>query len=198
MSNRRLAAIMFCDIAGYTAMMQRDEREGLIKSNRYREVLRRQVERHQGKIVQHYGDGSLSVFHSAVQSVSCALAIQQALREEPRVPLRIGIHLGDIVLQEDDIYGDGVNIASRIEAIGEAGSVLFSESIYSHIRNHPDLPAALLGDFQFKNVETPVRVYALTNEGLHVPKKKKGGNWPALPRSASEGFALLRRVGQGG
>lgn len=186
---------MFCDIAGYTAMMQRDEREGLVKSSRYREVLRQQVAQHQGKIVQHFGDGSLSVFPSAVQSVSCALSIQQALQEEPRVPLRIGIHLGDIVLQGDDIYGNGVNIASRIEAIGAPGAVLFSESIYSHIRNHPDLPARRLGDFQFKNVEGPVQVYALTNEELHVPKPKGARSWLALPRTADEGLVLLRKMG---
>lgn len=171
-SKRHLAAIMFTDIAGYTAMMQRDEQEGLAKANRYREVLRQRVEEHHGKVVQHYGDGSLSIFQSAVESLECALAIQKSLQEAPGVPLRIGIHLGDIVLKDEDIYGDGVNIASRIENMGVAGSVLFSESIYQHISNHPALPTTFLGNYKLKNVDQPIRVYALTAPGLRVPARQ--------------------------
>jgi class 3 adenylate cyclase/TolB-like protein len=195
-SKRHLAAIMFTDIAGYTAMMQRDEKEGLAKANRYREVLKQFVEQYRGKIVQHYGDGSLSIFQSAVESLECALAIQRALLEAPEVPLRIGIHLGDIVLKDEDIYGDGVNIASRIENMGVAGSVLFSESVYQHVSNHPDLPVTFLGRYQLKNVDRPIRVYALSNPGLRMPARQgvAGKIQREFSRAAGKPPALLRKL----
>ncbi|MCB0841198.1 MAG: adenylate/guanylate cyclase domain-containing protein, partial [Bacteroidetes bacterium] len=105
---------MFTDIVGYTAMMQQNEAEGMAKAQSFRQTMQTQVETHHGELLEIRGDGSLSVFNSAVDAVACAKEIQETLREE--VPLRIGIHLGDIVQKEGHIFGDAVNIASRIES----------------------------------------------------------------------------------
>jgi class 3 adenylate cyclase len=107
---RRLAAIMFTDIVGYTALMQQDEEAAAEIRGEHREVFETQHNTHHGEIIQYYGDGTLSVFQSGVQAVECAIAIQQALTQ---VPLRIGIHMGDVVFDKTEIYGDGVNVASR-------------------------------------------------------------------------------------
>ncbi|HJW29717.1 MAG TPA: adenylate/guanylate cyclase domain-containing protein, partial [Saprospiraceae bacterium] len=162
-SGRHLAAILFTDITGYTAMMQRDESLALASVRRHQEVLEREVPKHEGEIYQYYGDGSLSIFHSATQAVKCALEVQKALLQEPQVMLRIGLHIGEIYTEGGKIFGDAVNIASRIESIGQGGTVLFSRDVYEKIRNHGIFQAKSVGRFEFKNVEDPIEVFALTN-----------------------------------
>jgi adenylate cyclase len=171
-SKRQLAAIMFTDIVGYSAMMQADEQDGHSKANRYRQALEQYVEKHDGEIIQHYGDGSLSVFSSAVEAVGCAIDLQIVLKEEPQVPLRAGIHIGDIVIEGQEIYGNGVNIASRVESMGVANSILISDSVYKEVKNWPEIKTTSLGLFDFKNIETPVQLYAIANKGLVVPKEQ--------------------------
>ena len=124
MSQRRLAAIMFTDIAGYTAMMQQNEARAIELRQRHREVFERQHAAHRGQIIQYYGDGTLSVFDSAVDAAACAVAMQREFALPPEVPLRIGIHSGDILISETEVIGDGVNLASRVESMAEVGSVL--------------------------------------------------------------------------
>lgn len=172
-SFRRLAAIMFTDIVGYTAMMQENEAVALKRIKRHRQVLEACIERNHGEIVQYYGDGSLSLFPSAIDSVNCALEIQRELRIEPKVPLRIGLHIGDIVREADSIFGDGVNVASRIESMGVPGSVLFSRHIRDKLQNQPAFQIFSLGEFHFKNVTESMEVFALSNPGMSVPDKSK-------------------------
>ena len=178
-ASRQLSAIMFSDIEGYTAMMQANEVEGRNKAKHYRSVLKDQVNSHGGRVVQNYGDGSLTTFGSAVEAVRCAQSIQDILSKDPTVPLRIGIHIGDIIVDEGELYGDGINIASRIESMGVAGSVLLSGTVYNEIKNQPDFVLQSLGQFDFKNVSEPVEVFALANENLIVPKasRLKGGKF---------------------
>ena len=168
---RQLAAIMFTDIIGYSAMMNTNEQDGITKANRYRQVLTEQVEKHGGEIIQHYGDGSLSIFSSSVEAVTCAKRIQTDLKDIPQVPLRVGLHLGDIVLEGEEIYGDGVNIASRVESMGIAGAILMTERIVHDLKSHPDFILRSLGSFQFKNIAKPLEVFALANEGFPIPDK---------------------------
>lgn len=168
--SRQLAAIMFSDIEGYTRMMEEDEQTGLSMAKRYREVLKEELDRFEGVLIKTYGDGSLCIFSSAVQVVRCAYAIQLALQQDPVVPLRIGLHLGDIVIENEELYGAGVNATSRIESMGVAGSVLISSSIYQEIKNHQEFQLVSLGFFEFKNIEQPMEVFALQNEGLVVPE----------------------------
>lgn len=124
MQKRKLAAIMFTDIEGYTAAMQRSEEEALTFRNKHRIVFQEKTDKYGGDILQYYGDGTLSVFESAVDAVKCGIEIQRAMQEDPKVPLRIGIHLGDVIVTEEDIIGNGVNVASRIESLAVAAFVV--------------------------------------------------------------------------
>ncbi len=170
---RQLAAIMFTDMIGYTALMQENEQQAKEKRDRHREVLQESVREHQGKILQYYGDGTLIIFGSAIEAVNAAVDIQTELQIKPKIPLRVGIHTGDIVYSDDGIFGDGVNIASRIEGLSVSGSVLISEKVQDEIKNHPNLNAKSLGKFNLKNVKRPMEVFAIANEGLSVPNLKE-------------------------
>jgi len=166
---RQLAAIMFTDIEGYTSLMQQDEEKANLIRERHRQIFNNATENHEGKILQYYGDGTLSMFSSTLDAVKCGVEMQQAFLDKPSIPIRIGIHAGDVLVTEDDIFGDAVNIASRIESLGKAGSVLISEKVNDEIKNHTGFKTASLGHFPFKNVDEPIKVFALANKGLTVP-----------------------------
>jgi len=170
---RHLAAILFTDIVGYTAIMQKNEAQAVALVKRYLAVLRSTIETHAGQILNDYGDGSLCIFHSATQAVQAALELQEELKKRPIVPLRIGLHIGEIFFEDGKVFGDGVNVASRIQSLGQANTILFSGEINNKIRNHPEFSSASLGQFEFKNVAEPVEVFALSNPGLIVPKKEQ-------------------------
>ena len=171
--NRKLTAILFADIAGYTALMQSDEAIALTNLNKFKQELETLVPTFRGKIVQFYGDGCLAVFDSPVDAVSCGKELQLTFQKEPSVPVRIGIHSGDIVFKEGNIFGDSVNVASRIESLGVPGAVLFSKRIKRHIANQSEFEVASIGEFDFKNVDKTMEVFALANEGLAVPKRSE-------------------------
>lgn len=183
---RRLVATMFTDIVGYTAMMHHNEEEAIALVKRHQEVLEACVAAHQGEVLQYYGDGSLTIFNSAIEALQCALEVQQELREEPRVPLRIGIHMGEIRLEEEKAYGDVINLASRIESIGQEGTVLFSGDVFENIRNHPEFTAVSLGTFDFKNVDEPIEVFALANDRFPVPRREEMEGKLKQPRAVSQ------------
>lgn len=170
---RSLAAIMFSDIVGYTAMMQRDEANAVARIKRYRNVLADRVAAHKGEILQHYGDGSLTIFSSAVEALGCAKEIQIELGKAPQVPLRIGIHIGDVVRDEEELYGDGVNIASRVQSIAPPGGILFTERVWEDVRSHPEFRTISLGKFSFKNVDRPMFVYGLAGDGFPALKRSE-------------------------
>jgi adenylate cyclase len=168
---RQLVAILFADMAGYTALMQQNEQLAKAKRLRLKDVLQSTIESFHGKILQYYGDGSMSIFKSAIDAVGCAISIQHQLQVQPAVELRIGIHTGDVIVEDETIYGDGVNLASRIESLAVPGSVFISEKVYDEIKNQEHIQALELGMFELKNVKQPVRVFAITNQGLVVPKR---------------------------
>ncbi len=168
---RQLAAILFADMTGYTALMQEDEQMARVKRRRLKDVLEATIGRYNGKILQYYGDGSLSIFSSAIDSVGCAIEIQHQLKEDPKVDIRIGIHTGDVIIEEDAIYGDGVNLASRIESLAVPGSIFISDKVYDEIKNQPVFSTRELGYFELKNIKFPVRVFAITNSGISVPTR---------------------------
>ena len=170
---RQLAAILFTDIVGYTALMQENEQKAVALIKHYNSTLEKNVAIHEGKVLNYYGDGSLCIFSSALESLNCAIDLQRELQTEPVVPLRIGLHIGEIFFEDSKALGDGVNIASRIQSLGQANTILFSKEIFDKIRNHPEFKAVSLGQFDFKNVDEAVEVFALTNEGLVVPKREK-------------------------
>ena len=170
---RQLAAIMFTDMVGYTALMQDNEDRAKELRDRHRSVLEKLIRKYHGLILQYYGDGSLSVFGSAIEAVECAVQIQLEMQREPVIPSRIGLNVGDIVYDDDGIYGDGVNVASRIESMSVPGAVLVSDKVFDEIKNHPQFPAVTLGTFKLKNVIRPVEIYALNSAGLSVPSRNK-------------------------
>jgi len=166
---RQLAAIMFTDIEGYTALMQKDEQSAIEHRNRHREVFEKAMSAHGGKIIQYYGDGTLSIFTSAIHAVNAAVSIQELLSKLPKVPLRIGIHIGDITIDDSGVYGDGVNLASRVESLAVAGSVFISDRVYDEIKNQTNICTTSMGLFNLKNVSRPVEIFAVTNESMMVP-----------------------------
>ena len=165
---RELAAIMFSDIAGYTAMMGRDEQEAIRAIDAHRALLRTILPRFNGRILGEIGDGTLSSFHSAVDAVNCAREVQSVLTDNPELSLRIGIHIGDVVFTDKTVLGDGVNIASRIHALAAPGGIIISDRVYDEIRNKPELRVKYLGKKILKNANRPIRVYAITGSGSKV------------------------------
>ncbi|MEO6611373.1 MAG: tetratricopeptide repeat protein [Chitinophagaceae bacterium] len=165
---RQLAAIMFADMTGFTAMMQDDEERARILRDRQRLTLETLIPGHNGKIIQYFGDGTLSLFDSAIDAVRSAIAIQLELQKEPKVKLRIGIHSGDLVYDKEGVYGDCVNLASRIEALAIPGAVLVSDKVFDEIKNQNDIKSQVLGKFNLKNVKRQVEVHTICNQGLVV------------------------------
>jgi TolB-like protein len=172
-SNRRLAAIVFADISGYTAIMQQDEIQALQILSHFRSDVENYVPKFGGKVVQFYGDGCLLTFKSAIGAVQCAVQLQHTLRDEPYVPVRIGIHQGDIVEEGGNIFGNAVNLAARIESMGIPGAILLSAKVKSEIQNQTSISVQSLGLFKFKNVEQAIEVYAYSSEGFPVPNKNE-------------------------
>lgn len=173
-SVRKLAAIMFTDIVGYSSMMGKNEDDALDMLRDNRILHKDLIRKHNGELLKEMGDGVLAMFPAAYDSVQCALALQKELSSHGKYKLRIGIHLGDITIEEDDVFGDDVNIASRIESITDPGGIYISESIYKTIRGRYDLPVQDLGELQLKNIAYPIRTYGIIAEGLPVPTPKPG------------------------
>lgn len=167
--NRSLAAIMFADMVGFTRMMNEDEKATIALSEKLRNTVTRQIPEHQGQLLQYSGDGSLSVFRSAIDAVRCAIAIQQRLQKSPQVPVRIGIHMGEVMFYGQNIYGSSVNIASRIESFAAPGSVLISDKVQRELKNQTSIQALSLGYYELKNVNREVEIFALSAKGLKLP-----------------------------
>lgn len=167
--NRQLMTVMFTDIVGYTALMQTDEERAAKLRARHRAVFRGMHALYGGQVIQYFGDGTLSVFKSAVAAAQCAIEIQNRLQANDPVPLRIGLHMGEIVFDETEIYGDAVNVASRIESLGSVASILISGKVNDELRNHPAISTSKLGACQLKNVSEQVEIFAISNTGINVP-----------------------------
>ena len=172
-ATRRLAAILAADVVGYSRLMGVDE-EGT--HERFKVHLDELLDpKHHGRIVKTTGDGLLVEFASVVGAVRCAVAVQQAMPErnisvaaDKRIELRIGINLGDVIVEGDDIYGDGVNIAARIEALADAGGVFVSNTVHDHVRDRLPFVFEDLGEQQVKNITRPVRVYRVRDADAAV------------------------------
>jgi adenylate cyclase len=210
-AERRLAAILAADVAGYSRLMGADEEGtlGRLKALR-RELVDPKVAEHYGRIVKVTGDGMLAAFSSVVDAVRCAVALQQAMPERNagapearRIEFRVGINLGDVIVEGDDLYGDGVNIAARIEALADPGGVLVSNTVHDQVRDRLPFLFEDLGEHRVKNIARPLRVYriALTHP---VPAGQARGlaadDAPRSPlsRIAGEGAERQRReAGEG-
>ena len=159
LQSRQLSAIMFTDIVGYTALMGDDEDKAFKLLERNRDLQKPLIESFNGEYIKELGDGVLASFHTVSDAVMCANNIQCASGNIPGLKLRIGIHLGDVVHENDDVFGDGVNIASRIQAIAPIGGVYISESVQKVIANKKDIETKFVFETALKNVKEPVRIY---------------------------------------
>jgi adenylate cyclase len=194
---RRLAAILAGDVAGYSRLMGADEEGTLerLKALR-RELVDPQIAEHHGRIVKTTGDGLLVEFASVVDAVRCAVAVQQAMPErntsvaaENRIELRVGINLGDVIVEGDDLYGDGVNIAARIEALADPGGVFVSNTVHDQVRDRLPFLFEDLGEQQVKNIARPVRVYRVRDAGGAASPSPPAQ--PALPLPDKPSIAVL-------
>src|SRR3984893_12889709 len=196
-ATRRLAAILAADVAGYSRLMGADE-EGTherLKALR-RELLDPKIAEHHGRIVKTTGDGMLVEFASVVDAVRCAVEVQQGMAErnsgveaDNRIELRIGINLGDVIVEPDDIYGDGVNIAARIEALADGGGVFVSNTVYDHVRDRLPFTFEDLGGHQVKKIARPVRVYRVRDIG--AARRPSAPAQPVLPLPDKPSIAVL-------
>lgn len=190
---RRLAAVLAADVVGYSRLMERDEHGTFQRFKAHRqEIFDPLIAEHHGRIVKLTGDGALCEFSSVVDAVACAVQIQQGmskkekdLTEETRIRFRIGINLGDIILSPDgDIYGDGVNIAARLEGMAEPGGVYISGTTYDHLKGKLDCTFDDLGERVFKNIERPVRVYRVMPAGAGAAPEPRALPLPDRPSIA--------------
>src|SRR5262245_22240190 len=171
---RRLAAILAGDVAGYSRLMGADEEGTLARLNVHRrEFLEPKIADHRGRIVKRTGDGVLIEFASAVDATRCAVEIQRGMvdrnapePQDKRIEFRIGIHVGDIIVEEGDIFGDGVNIAARLESIAHPGGICISDDAYRQVCGKLDANFQDMGEHELKNIARPVRVYQLQLAGL--------------------------------
>lgn len=173
---RMLAAVMFIDMVGYTALMEEDEAYAIHLRVLKRRILKHQIENHSGSVVQYYGDGALCIFRSALNASLCATDIQVQVRS-CSIPVRIGIHLGEVVRDREGVYGHAVNVAARLESLATPGGILISHKVFEEVKNHPEIRTKALGTFRFKNVSSPVQVYALENHGLHHDRDSIRHSW---------------------
>jgi len=171
-STRQLAAIMFTDIVGYTALMGSDSKKALELVRKSKEIQKPLVEKHHGKWLKEMGDGAMAQFNTALDAVNCAIEIQEAARAKFDAKLRVGIHSGDVTIENEDVYGDGVNVAARLESIADPGGIYVSDAIQKAIQGQTDVQAKYLGEIRLKNVAYGVRTYALQGVGLPVPEVK--------------------------
>jgi adenylate cyclase len=191
---RRLAAILAADVAGYSRLMEREEAGTLDRLKAHRKELAEPlVAEHRGRIVKLMGDGSLCEFASVVDAVACAVAVQRGLAEREagvpeaeRIRFRIGVNLGDVIVEGEDIYGDGVNVAARLEQLAEPGGIVISGTVFDHLRGELGCTFASLGEQHLKNIERPVRAYRMVLGGAARPPER-----PALPLPDKPSLAVL-------
>jgi class 3 adenylate cyclase len=174
---RRLAAIMAADVAGYSRLMHHDEEATHAKlTGLLADGVTPAISEHGGRIVKHTGDGFLAEFPSAVEAVRAAVQFQTRVKElttadaeDARIAFRVGINVGDVIVEPHDIFGDGVNIAARLESIAEPGGICISSSAYEHVIGRIGVEFADLGEQNLKNIDRPVRAYAVVRKEYSPP-----------------------------
>ena len=167
--DRKLAAIMFTDIVGYTSMMSKDESKAVGLLKKKESALKPLISTYNGNLVKNIGDGTLSYYNSAIDAVRCSIELQKSFQDNRDFKIRVGIHLGDIMLENNDIFGDGVNIASRLESMAQEGSILISKEVNDQLINHSEFDTIPLGLQSLKGVGRLIDVYGLKNKDITVP-----------------------------
>ncbi len=169
---RKLAAIMFTDISGFTQSMSKSESKSLDLLEKKRSILKPLLKEYKGTFVKEIGDGTLSYFDSAVNAATCAVKLQEITYDNEDMNIRVGIHIGDIVFEENDVFGDGVNVASRLESIAPEGGVIVSKAVFDELINQEDFEGIELGLQSLKGVGRLIEVFGLKGEKLNEPNPK--------------------------
>ncbi|MEJ1936152.1 adenylate/guanylate cyclase domain-containing protein, partial [Nostoc sp. NIES-2111] len=185
-TERQLLAILAADVVGYSTLMGRDEAGTLARLKQLRdEVFHPAIVEHSGRLVKLIGDGSLVTFQSVVDAVACAASIQRTLAGrvsgESGIRFRIGVNIGDVIIDGDDIYGDGVNIAARLESIADPGGVVVSENVYEQVNHKLELDFRSIGEQRLKNIAEPIRAYQLVFDGCAIPHRRSLSLRPRYP-----------------
>ncbi|MGH6895500.1 MAG: adenylate/guanylate cyclase domain-containing protein [Geminicoccaceae bacterium] len=183
---RRLAAILAADVVGYSRLMAADEKGMHVRFKALRQgFIELTIAEHRGRVVKLKGDGALVEFASVVDAIECAAAIQKGIAErqadvpeDQRIAFRIGINIGDIIIEDDDIYGDGVNIAARLEQLAEPGGICVSQTVHDHVRDKVDLALEAAGEHRVKNIPNPVSVYRVVLERADANRRPSGTERP--------------------
>ena len=176
--SRQLAAIMFTDIVGYTTLMGKDEQKAFELLIKNREIQKPIIEQYHGRFIKELGDGILASFNTVSDAVYAAIKIREACNTSKDFKLRIGIHLGEVVFENDDVFGDGVNIASRIQATATPGGIYISEAVYNNVSNKQDIRTQFVKQVTLKNVKEPVSIYEVLSEkksDMHSTAKNGSG-----------------------
>ena len=179
---------MFTDIAGYTALMGQNEKRAMELVSINRKVHQMHLDHFEGRLLKEMGDGILASFHSVSAAVKCAIAIIQSAQSEEGLNVSVGIHLGEVNFSKNDVYGDGVNIASRIEAMARPNSIMFSEKVWDELQNQSEIEAKFMGTFQLKNDRRLRNIYAVEKDGIYLPdpKELQGGKAKELKKPTAK------------
>lgn len=169
----QFAAVLFVDIVGYTALMQDDEQQALIKLKDFKALLETEVAASKGRIIQFYGDGCLVTFGDATTALTCAMDLQRGFHGKAKIPVRIGLHEGEVIYRDGNVFGHSVNIASRVESMGVSGAILMSSGFRQSIKDNTAFQLEWLGRFKLKNVKDPMSIYALANKGFPIPEQNE-------------------------
>jgi class 3 adenylate cyclase len=188
-AERRLAAILAADVVGYSRLMGEDEAGTHARLKALRnELVDPTIAAHRGRVVKRTGDGALVEFASVHDAVQCAVAVQRAMAihnadtaEAQRIEFRLGINLGDIIVEDDDIFGDGVNVAARLEGLASPGGVCVADSVHQMIRSRIDLAFENLGEQRVKNITTPIRVWRWTSDAVAVASANRADEASPAP-----------------
>jgi len=198
---RKLTAILSADVKGYSRLMSENEDATVRTITRYRQEMSELIEKHRGRVVDSPGDNLLAEFASVVDAVDCAVKIQKqikirnaALSDSRRMEFRVGVNLGDVIEEGTRIYGDGVNIAARIEGLADAGGICISRTVYDQVKNKLDLDYSYLGEHAVKNITEPVRVYQIKMESEEgIPEMNREDKLPDKPSIAVLPFTNMSR-----
>jgi adenylate cyclase len=184
---RQLAAIMFTDIVGYTTLMGSDGKKALTVLSHNRSLQKPIIEKYNGRWIKENGDGVIASFPAVSDAVHAAIHIQEQCNATHDYLLRVGIHLGEVVFENDDVFGDGVHIAARIQAAADPGSIFISGKVYDDIKNLKEIQTVSMGSYVLKNVKDPMDLFAISNPGVIVPVRLK----TAIPATKSLKKCLL-------
>lgn len=191
LQSRQLAAIMFTDIVGYTALMGNDEQRAFQILKKNRDLQKPVIEEYNGRWIKELGDGVMASFNTVSDAINAGLKIQEACNSAKEFQLRIGIHLGEVVFENDDVFGDGVNIAARIQAIANPGSIFVSESVHNNISNKQGIASKFVKQETLKNVKEPVRIYEVMASDIQTTSFAAESIHPVIKNISEKSIAVL-------